>query len=63
MKLQCCQRLLEKAGLKVGVDATIVPMNPGTEIAAMLPHDGDRSRDAGGAARRAARLLGPYDGK
>src|SRR5258708_20203699 len=31
------KRLLEKAGLKVVVDATIVPVNPGTEIAAMLP--------------------------
>jgi NitT/TauT family transport system substrate-binding protein len=30
------KRLLEKAGLKVGVDATIVLVNPGTEIAAML---------------------------
>src|SRR5258708_3251246 len=30
------RRLLEKAGLKVGVEATIVPVNPGTEIAAML---------------------------
>ena len=30
------KRMLEKAGLKVGVDAIIVPVNPGTEIAAML---------------------------
>src|SRR3981081_1667919 len=30
------KRLLEQAGLKVGIDATIVPVNPGTEIAAML---------------------------
>src|SRR5260370_19536244 len=34
------KRLLEKAGLKVGVDATIVPVNPGTEIAAMLAGHG-----------------------
>jgi NitT/TauT family transport system substrate-binding protein len=35
------KRLLEKAGLKVGVDATIVPVNPGTEIAAMLAGQAD----------------------
>ena len=35
------KRLLEKAGLKVGVDATIIPVNPGTEIAAMLAGQAD----------------------
>src|SRR5260370_8248115 len=35
------KRLLEKAGLKVGVDATIVPLNPGTEIPAMLAGQAD----------------------
>jgi NitT/TauT family transport system substrate-binding protein len=35
------KRLLEQAGLKVGVDATIVPVNPGTEIAAMLAGQAD----------------------
>jgi NitT/TauT family transport system substrate-binding protein len=35
------KRMLEKAGLKVGVDATIVPVNPGTEIAAMLAGQAD----------------------
>ena len=35
------KRLLEKAGLKVGVDATILPVNPGTEIAAMLAGQAD----------------------
>lgn len=35
------KRLLEKAGLKVGVDATIVPVSPGTEIAAMLAGQAD----------------------
>ncbi|CCE04017.1 ABC transporter substrate-binding protein [Bradyrhizobium sp. STM 3809] len=35
------KRLLEKAGMKVGVDATIVPVNPGTEIAAMLAGQAD----------------------
>src|SRR3979411_3298077 len=35
------KRLLEKAGLKIGVDATIVPVNPGTEIAAMLAGQAD----------------------
>jgi NitT/TauT family transport system substrate-binding protein len=35
------KRLLEKAGLKVGVDAIIVPVNPGTEIAAMLAGQAD----------------------
>jgi NitT/TauT family transport system substrate-binding protein len=35
------KRLLEKAGLKVGADATIVPVNPGTEIAAMLAGQAD----------------------
>jgi NitT/TauT family transport system substrate-binding protein len=35
------KRLLEKAGLKVGTDATIVPVNPGTEIAAMLAGQAD----------------------
>jgi NitT/TauT family transport system substrate-binding protein len=35
------KRLLEKAGLKLGVDATIVPVNPGTEIAAMLAGQAD----------------------
>jgi NitT/TauT family transport system substrate-binding protein len=35
------KRLLEKAGLKVGVDATIVPVNPGTEIAAILAGQAD----------------------
>jgi NitT/TauT family transport system substrate-binding protein len=35
------KRILEKAGLKVGVDATIVPVNPGTEIAAMLAGQAD----------------------
>src|SRR5260370_31931819 len=34
------KRLLENAGLKVGVDATIIPVNPGTEIAAMLAGPG-----------------------
>ena len=35
------KRLLEKAGLKVGVDATILPVSPGTEIAAMLAGQAD----------------------
>src|ERR1700675_1662884 len=35
------KRMLEKAGLKVGVDATIIPVNPGTEIAAMLAGQAD----------------------
>jgi NitT/TauT family transport system substrate-binding protein len=35
------KRLLEKAGLKVGVDATIIAVNPGTEIAAMLAGQAD----------------------
>ncbi|WP_284417906.1 MULTISPECIES: ABC transporter substrate-binding protein [unclassified Bradyrhizobium] len=35
------KRLLEKAGMKVGVDATIIPVNPGTEIAAMLAGQAD----------------------
>src|SRR6202166_5083114 len=35
------KRMLEKAGLKVGVDAIIVPVNPGTEIAAMLAGQAD----------------------
>jgi NitT/TauT family transport system substrate-binding protein len=35
------KRLLEKASLKLGVDATIVPVNPGTEIAAMLAGQAD----------------------
>jgi NitT/TauT family transport system substrate-binding protein len=35
------KRLLENAGLKVGVDATIVPVSPGTEIAAMLAGQAD----------------------
>jgi NitT/TauT family transport system substrate-binding protein len=35
------KRLLEKAGLKLGTDATIVPVNPGTEIAAMLAGQAD----------------------
>ena len=35
------KRLLEKAGLKVGADATILPVNPGTEIAAMLAGQAD----------------------
>src|SRR5271156_6298583 len=35
------KRLLEKAGLKVGVDATILPVSPGTEIGAMLAGQAD----------------------
>ena len=35
------KRMLEKAGLKLGTDATIVPVNPGTEIAAMLAGQAD----------------------
>ncbi|RQH10716.1 ABC transporter substrate-binding protein [Bradyrhizobium sp. RP6] len=35
------KRMLEKAGLKLGADATIVPVNPGTEIAAMLAGQAD----------------------
>ncbi len=35
------KRMLENAGLKVGVDATIIPVNPGTEIAAMLAGQAD----------------------
>src|ERR1700738_2580247 len=35
------KRMLEKAGLKVGVDAMIIPVNPGTEIAAMLAGQAD----------------------
>jgi NitT/TauT family transport system substrate-binding protein len=35
------KRLIEKAGMKLGVDATIVPVNPGTEIAAMLAGQAD----------------------
>lgn len=35
------KRLLEKAGLKVGTDAFIIPVNPGTEIAAMLAGQAD----------------------
>lgn len=35
------KRLLETAGLKLGTDATIVPVNPGTEIAAMLAGQAD----------------------
>src|SRR5271167_719226 len=35
------KRLLEKAGLKVGTDATILPVNPGKEIAAMLAGQAD----------------------
>src|SRR4030081_442014 len=35
------KRLLEKAGLKAGVDAIIVPVTPGTEIAAMLAGQAD----------------------
>ncbi len=35
------KRLIEKAGMKLGTDATIVPVNPGTEIAAMLAGQAD----------------------
>jgi NitT/TauT family transport system substrate-binding protein len=35
------KRLLEQAGLKVGTDATIITVNPGTEIAAMLAGQAD----------------------
>jgi NitT/TauT family transport system substrate-binding protein len=35
------KRLLENAGLKLGTDATIVPVSPGTEIAAMLAGQAD----------------------
>jgi NitT/TauT family transport system substrate-binding protein len=35
------KRMLEKAGMKVGTDAFIIPVNPGTEIAAMLAGQAD----------------------
>ena len=35
------KRLIENAGLKLGSDATIIPVNPGTEIAAMLAGQAD----------------------
>lgn len=35
------KRLCEKAGLKLGTDAFIIPVNPGTEIAAMLAGQAD----------------------
>jgi NitT/TauT family transport system substrate-binding protein len=35
------KRLIESAGLKLGTDATIVPVSPGTEIAAMLAGQAD----------------------
>jgi NitT/TauT family transport system substrate-binding protein len=35
------KRLIENAGLKLGTDATIIPVNPGTEIAAMLAGQAD----------------------
>ena len=35
------KRLIENAGLKLGRDATIIPVNPGTEIAAMLAGQAD----------------------
>jgi NitT/TauT family transport system substrate-binding protein len=35
------KRMLEQAGLKVGVDAFIIPVNPGTEIGAMMAGQAD----------------------
>jgi len=35
------KRMVEQAGLKIGVDVFIVPVNPGTEIAAMLAGQAD----------------------
>lgn len=35
------KRMVEQAGLKLGTDVTIVPVNPGTEIAAMLAGQAD----------------------
>ena len=35
------KRMLEQAGMKVGTDATIVPVNPGTEIGAMMAGQAD----------------------
>lgn len=35
------KRMVEQAGLKLGVDVFIVPVNPGTEIAAMLAGQAD----------------------
>ncbi len=35
------KRMLEQAGMKVGTDAFIVPVNPGTEIGAMLAGQAD----------------------
>ena len=35
------KRMVEKAGMKLGTDVTIVPVNPGTEIGAMLAGQAD----------------------